>query len=408
MQTIFAAHNTVFHLPLLNFALSALLLCVFNILKPAKRDPARDRELAKVLLAYDKKKGECERTEAQWQTLLEAVADPIFLIDSDGSCHPANVPAQNLFPTNKLCNLLTLTQSPELDALYHEAKLGEDDQGGQQVVRGEITIRRPAERVMRVAIHPVVHTHASGDESETEPSFIIILHDLTDLRRLETVRRDFVANVSHELRTPLSSVKAMAETLLDGALEDPSVAHNFLETIIRESDRLVRLSEDLLDLSRVESRPVAKTLTDLMKLGYDVAARHEVQSKDAGITLIADLASPLIAPCAPDEIAQVLVNLIDNAIKYTPKGGTVWLKANDEPSEVVFSVQDTGIGIMRQDIPRLFERFYRADKARSRASGGTGLGLAIVKHIVERHGGRVWVESQYNRGSTFWFSIPKE
>jgi len=145
----------------------------------------------------------------------------------------------------------------------------------------------------------------------------------------------------------------------------------------------------------------------LALLTREILDRFSAQARDAGIELNVDVPLPLIAPADSDEIAQVLVNLIDNAIKYTPREGTVWVRASDEPTEVVYSVSDTGIGILRQDLPRLFERFYRADKARSRASGGTGLGLAIVKHIVERHGGRVWVESEYNKGSAFWFSVPK-
>jgi len=256
---------------------------------------------------------------------------------------------------------------------------------------------------MEVSIHKIAAPGISMDP----PAFVAIMRDRTDLRRLELVRRDFVANVSHELRTPLSSIKAMAETLLDGALNDSEVSMHFLETIISESDRLVRLSADLLDLSRVESRPVVKIPNDLANLAVEVCVRHATQARDAGVALDVDAKSPLVAPCDSDEIAQVLVNLIDNAIKYSTRNGKVSVRAYEENDEIVFAVQDTGIGILRQDLPRLFERFYRADKARSRASGGTGLGLAIVKHIVERHGGRVWVESEYNKGSTFWFAIPK-
>jgi two-component system phosphate regulon sensor histidine kinase PhoR len=373
------------------------------MLRSPRKDPARDQELAQLGCSLEAKTAECEQIGAQWRALVAAITDPVFLIDHTGICRPANTPAERLFPLIEHQTVLSMTQSPELDALYQEAKDGGNGLAPQAVI-GEITLRYPKERVMNVSIHPVA---SAPDTPSSQPEFIVILRDLTDLRRLELVRRDFVANVSHELRTPLTSVKAMAETLIDGALHDPEVAQHFLDTIIRESDRLVRLSADLLDLSRVESKPVTKEPNDLSKLANDVSRRFVAQADEAEIKLTLEVAPALIAPCDLDEIAQVLVNLIDNAIKYTPRGGNVWVTAKDEPSDVVFSVRDTGIGILRQDIPRLFERFYRADKARSRASGGTGLGLSIVKHIVERHGGNVWVESEYNQGSTFAFSIPK-
>jgi two-component system phosphate regulon sensor histidine kinase PhoR len=382
-------------------------LCVFELLRAPRRDASRDREVAELTAALDAKDRECAQMTAQWQALLAAVSDPIFLIDNHGVCYPANAPAERLFPPVEHQTVLSMTQSPELDALYQEARSGDGDDGedfGPQRVVAEISLRYPKERVMHVSIDPI---SIPGSMDGAQLAFVVILRDLTDLRRLELVRRDFVANVSHELRTPLSSVKAMAETLIDGALHDPEVAQHFLETIIRESDRLVRLSADLLDLSRVESRPVAKEPTDLAELTREVSDRFVAQAREAGIVMSVELPEHLVAPSDSDEIAQVLVNLIDNAIKYTPRDGNVWIRASDHPTELVFSVTDTGIGILRQDLARLFERFYRADKARSRASGGTGLGLAIVKHIVERHGGRVWVESEYNHGSTFWFSIPK-
>ena len=387
-------------IPMAATAAAMMGLSVFEILRAPRKDVAREQELA---AALEEKTVECERMGSQWRALLAAVTDPIFLIDHTGICHPANVPAERLFPLVEHQTVLSMTQSPELDALYQEAKESDHSLNAQALI-GEITLRYPKERVMHVPIHPVV---AEVDTPTAQPEFVVILRDLTDLRRLELVRRDFVANVSHELRTPLTSVKAMAETLIDGALHDPEVAQHFLDTIIRESDRLVRLSADLLDLSRVESKPVTKEPNDLAVLTTEISRRFIAQANDAEIALNVDVQRALVAPCDPDEIAQVLVNLIDNAIKYTPRGGEVWLRAKDAPDEIVFSVTDTGIGILRQDIPRLFERFYRADKARSRASGGTGLGLAIVKHIVERHGGRVWVESEYNSGSTFWFAIPK-
>lgn len=372
---------------------------MISIFRGNKRDDMIRTGLNDLLSQIEQYKRELGDIRSQWQALLLAVSDPVFSVDQTGSCRPLNQSAERMFPVADYQTLLSMTQSAELDTLFQEARRGES---GPQPVTGEITLRYPVERVILASIHPI-----PPQQEQPAPAFLVILRDLTDLRRLETVRRDFVANVSHELRTPLSSIKAMAETLIDGAMNDPEVCEHFLETIIRESDRLVRISADLLDLSRVESRPVLKKEVELAALVLELTNRMEQNAEDAGIMLTVDVAPPLVAPCDADEIAQVLVNLLDNAIKYTPRGGAVKVVARAESSDLVFSIEDTGIGILQQDIPRLFERFYRADKARSRASGGTGLGLSIVKHIVERHGGRVWVESEYNSGSTFKFALPR-
>jgi two-component system phosphate regulon sensor histidine kinase PhoR len=236
--------------------------------------------------------------------------------------------------------------------------------------------------------------------------YLVVLQDVTELRRLETIRRDFVANVSHELRTPLASIRAMAETLQDGALQDPEVAHRFLNTIIDEAQRLTRISDDLLVLADAESRPPARPAFSLAGLVRAVVERLQSQATTAGLTLTAQTEEDLEAYAHPDQIEQVVLNLVDNAIKYTPAGGRVAVRAWRDNGACFVSVQDTGIGIMKQHQSRIFERFYRVDKARSRASGGTGLGLSIVKNIVEGYGGRVWVESEHNRGSTFTFSLP--
>ncbi len=337
-------------------------------------------------------------TQAQrWQALLDTTDDAILLADADGHILQSNLIADRLFappapgkdaPANS--RLLARTLSTELDDVYQEAVRR------RACVEGEVSFSQPTPRTLHARVQPV-----------SEHEFLLVLRDLTELRRLERVRRDFVANVSHELRTPLTSIKAMAETLLDGARSDEAVAPRFLETIIHESDRLVRLSADLLDLSRVEARGVTKTPTDLSSLVSEVTLRMATQAHKAGLTLTNHLRPPLVAALDRDEMAQVLVNLLDNAIAYTPDGGTVTLTAQETPESVTVRVADTGIGILSHDIPRLFERFYRADKARSRASGGTGLGLSIVKHIVEGHGGTVGVESEYNKGSVFFFTLPK-
>ena len=327
---------------------------------------------------------------ARWEALLETTDDSVLLADAEGRITLSNSVADSLFGIPSDATLLAHTLSSDLEDLFRTAIRR------RACVEREVGLNQPSSRTLHVRITPI-----SDDE------YLLVLRDLTELRRLERVRRDFVANVSHELRTPLTSIKAMAETLLDGARTDEAVAPRFLQTIMRESDRLVRLSTDLLDLSRVEARGIEKTPIDLAALVTDVAARLASQAEKADITLSNTIRPPLVAPADRDEMAQVLVNLLDNAIAYTPRGGFVTLSAHETPEAVTVSVADTGIGILSHDIPRLFERFYRADKARSRASGGTGLGLSIVKHIVENHGGTVRVESEYNRGSVFSFTLPK-
>ena len=328
----------------------------------------------------------------RWQALLSATDDAVLLADTEGRVLLTNAVADRLFPVPPDSpaphDLLARTLSAELENLYRDAvRHGEAREA-------EVSLRQPVPRTLRVRVAPV-----------GEAEFLLVCGDLTELRRLERVRRDFVANVSHELRTPLTSIKAMAETLMDGARTDEAVAGRFLQTIMHESDRLVRLSSDLLDLSRVEARGVAKAPVELAELVMEVAGRLSAQAHKAGLTLINTIRPPLMAPADRDEMAQVLVNLLDNAIAYTPSGGTVTLTAQESSSDVTIRVADTGIGILSHDIERVFERFYRADKARSRASGGTGLGLSIVRHIVESHGGAVGVDSEYNKGSTFWFTL---
>jgi two-component system phosphate regulon sensor histidine kinase PhoR len=326
---------------------------------------------------------------SRWAALLDTTEDVVLLVDAEGRIVQSNPVAATLFGISGPGTLLAQTLSSELDEL-HKAAVRRQAQ-----VEREVTLSRPP-RALYARLTPI-----SPDE------YLLVLRDLTELRRLERVRRDFVANVSHELRTPLTSIKAMAETLLDGALHDAEVAPRFLGTIIRESDRLVRLSADLLDLSRVEALGIDKKPTDLASLAAEVAGRLSPQAEKADVSLVNTIRAPLVVTADRDAMAQVLVNLLDNAIAYTPRGGMVTLSAAETPETVTVSVADTGIGILSHDMPRLFERFYRADKARSRASGGTGLGLSIVKHIVENHGGSVGVQSEYNKGSVFSFTLPK-
>lgn len=238
---------------------------------------------------------------------------------------------------------------------------------------------------------------------------LVVLHDITRLRRLEQVRRDFVANVGHELRTPLASIKGFAETLREGAMGEPELAAEFLSTIEEHADRMSKLVDDLLDLAAIESghRQPRLEAVELGPLCADVARQLEPQAEAAGVRVSALPMEGLPRARADrEQLRQILVNLVSNAVKYNEKDGLVELSAEAWKGGLRVSVRDTGMGIPESDLPRVFERFYRVDKARSREAGGTGLGLAIVKHLVEAHGGEVSVESRQPGGSTFRFTLP--
>lgn len=243
----------------------------------------------------------------------------------------------------------------------------------------------------------------------SEPGHILLLfQNLTHVRRLETIRRDFISNISHELRTPLASLKALAETLQDGALEDPPAARRFLNRMETEVDALSHMVSELLELSRIESGKVPLQLSpispcDLLKPAFDRASL-QAERNHLQMHFDCDQTLPAVMADAP-RIQQVIANLLQNAIKFTPAGGEITLQAYEQNDSITFAVKDTGVGIPSEDLERIFERFFKADRARS--SGGTGLGLAISRHLVEAHGGKIWAESIETRGSTFNFTLPK-
>ncbi len=242
-----------------------------------------------------------------------------------------------------------------------------------------------------------------------EEGLVCFLRDITEERRLERIKRDFVSNVSHELRTPLANIKGYTETILNSAIDDRERLRSFLRIIDKHATRMTRLIDDLLILSRLEAHeiPLSISLIDIKEVINFVLQGFERQAEDKRIALVTEMDSkPLSAEADRERIEQVIINLIDNAIKYTHEGGRVVVRAFSVDDGIQVDVEDTGIGIPEKDIPRIFERFYRVDKARSRELGGTGLGLAIVKHIILSHHGRVWVESGVGKGSKFSFFIP--
>ncbi len=267
----------------------------------------------------------------------------------------------------------------------------------------EISILFPEEK--RIIVHGTPISRGKKIEGA-----VLVFHDVTEIRHLENVRKDFVANVSHELRTPASNIKGFAETLSSGAIDDKERAKEFIKIIESNSDRLVRLIEDLLDLSKIESGKGGMNLrpSSLYTIIKKVITQVEGRAKNKSISLenrITDSFPDILAE--ETFITQVFLNLIDNALKYTDENGVVSIEAAEGKEFIRVDVMDTGIGISEKDLPRVFERFYCADKARSRELGGTGLGLAIVKHVVEEHGGQVTLKSLLGRGSTFSVTIPK-
>ena len=271
--------------------------------------------------------------------------------------------------------------------------------GGEEVT-GEVEVGTIRRRSFSVTAAPVQAARVN--------SAVLVLHDITELRRLERVRRDFVANVSHEFKTPLTAIQGFAETLLGGALDDKANRRRFVEIIREHSQRLTRLTDDLLKLSRIEAgqfelelRPVN---VEALVNGCVETARFKAEAKGLHINVQLQQGMP---PVRGDNarLAEVLQNLVDNALQYTPSGGQIDVEAHSDDHAVIFTVADTGIGIPESDLERIFERFYRVDAARSREVGGTGLGLSISRHIVDAHGGRIWVESAVGQGSRFHFSI---
>ncbi|KPK45555.1 MAG: hypothetical protein AMJ77_07190 [Dehalococcoidia bacterium SM23_28_2] len=326
---------------------------------------------------------------------LNSSVDAVLAVNAEGRVTFANQAAERLFERSGG----DLVGKPFAWAMPNEEVLEALRASREDGRRETRLVERANRQYFRVITTPII----GGGEWAA----LVVFHDLTDVRRVEQVRRDFVANVSHELRTPLASIKSVIETLEGGALEDETAARDFLSRADAEVDRLVQIVEELLELSRIESGelPMSQEPVEMASVLADAVERLRRQAEKQGLSLTVDIAAdlpPIIGDA--ERLARVVVNLLHNAVKFTPAGGSVHVWAGLAESAVVVKVTDTGVGIAPEDLPRIFERFYKSDRAR--ASGGTGLGLAVVKHIVEAHGGTVGVESEPGQGSTFSFAIP--
>jgi signal transduction histidine kinase len=365
----------------LAFALGALIALARISSRRRATDTGRSRETDE--LKERLKTAEAERGRAD--LVLSSMPEGVLLFGADGETMYANPAAE------RHLGVVPPSISAVLPLAIREAAVGVRE------------IREPAEAEAETGGHRWVRGSAipvgAGE-------VLLVVRDITEARRLDDIRRDFVANASHELKTPAASIQAAAETIRSAVLDDPGVLPGFAGQLEREAERLSRIISDLLDLSRLES---GSDLTDAVALDAIVleeAARFQEAAGDAGVELSVDVGAAPHMWGSGRDLSLLVRNLIDNAIRYTRRGGRVDLRLTTAEGEAVLTVSDTGVGIPTRDLPRIFERFYRVDRARSRETGGTGLGLSIVRHVVENHGGRVSVDSELGRGTRFEVRLP--
>ncbi|MFC0329270.1 two-component system histidine kinase PnpS [Paenibacillus sepulcri] len=350
------------------------------------------------------------QNESQLASVLDNMIDGVMMIDRDGSIVLMNRCAEEMLGISS--KELVGRHYLEAKQQYELLQIIQDGLERKEHLREEITFYFPEERLLDLNLVPIFQDEEFG-------GVLLVLQDVSAIRRLERMRSEFVANVSHELKTPITAVKGFAETLLGGAVDDPETARSFLQIIFDESDRLNRLIGDILELSKIESRRIPLQFSPVELSSFIDKSIKLMSAEAARKHIVVSLkAEPgIYAEADEDRLRQIIMNLLANGISYTPEGGHVtivvrpvagtrYVSDGEDYDHIRISISDSGIGIPKKDLPRIFERFYRVDKARSRGSGGTGLGLSIVKHLVELHKGSITVESTVGVGSTFTIVLP--
>jgi two-component system phosphate regulon sensor histidine kinase PhoR len=351
--------------------------------------------LQKTALQTEEQFNALTKEQAMLSAVLDHMTDGVLIADDNGKVQLLNTAAGKLF---KIENDQAIDRSVvEVMRHYSLVDLWEKTKNGNpETIDMELGSAHKYLQVVGISL-----------EKDLPGRTMLLFQDLTQTHQLEIVRRDFVSNISHELRTPIAGLKAISETLLDGALDDPPAARKFLVHMDNEVDNLIQIVNELLELSRIEAgrSNFEFQRNDPCRLINNAYERMILQAEKAGVRLTQECPPGLPQVSADSvRISQVFINLIHNAIKFTHTGGHIHLTAWRDDNKVVFMVQDDGVGVAKKDLKRIFERFYKADRARS--GGGTGLGLSICKHIVDAHGGQIWVESEENAGSKFFFTIP--
>jgi len=330
--------------------------------------------------------------------ILSGMAEGVLVLDDKGKIVLTNASFERMFG---------LSGEPWVGQ-YHYERLRHHPLNA--LIEESIQAQKPLSREIQLDIPPRPYLQVQASVTERAPrSVVLVFHDITEIKRLERMRKDFVANVSHELRTPLAAIKGYLETLVDGGMDNPAEAREFLMILQKHTDRMTHIVRDLLQLSRIESGldPIRPAQIDLREAIDRNLLLLKPLAEKKGQTITTAIPPGFSLQADPEKFNQVVINLVDNAIKYTPERGIIALTASEKEDRVLIEVQDSGMGIPREDLNRVFERFYRVDRTRSRELGGTGLGLSIVKHIMEAHGGKISVESEIGKGSRFILTFPK-
>ncbi len=335
------------------------------------------------------------------QAILDSMTDGVIAVNGDGEVLFVNPVAEEILGVRQSSavgkKIVEIVRSYEIEQIIESALKS------RKHLTHEVKLLTPEVKVFRLQVTPLTLYEIGSS------GVLILFHDNTERRKLDEMRSEFITNVSHELRTPLTSISGFVETLLGGAAEDPETTLRFLNIISKETRRITGLLDELLNLSKIEERRVVHRWqpVQLAENISRVTAMFLPRIEEKGLELNVDLPPELPAVYGdPDMLTQVLINLLDNAVKYTPAGGRITIRSLVDDTELRVEVEDTGIGIPPESLPRVFERFYRVDKARSRELGGIGVGLAIVKHIIRAHGGKTFVESKVGGGSVFSFALP--